>query len=389
MTTTPRRPLVPGPGYPSQSGIAAKAVALREEKARDVFNDKPTPPDPLPPRAPLPRDAQLYWTPGPLGNLAKGISGVMSEVGTIAKSGYNKFHGYHYATLQDLLFAITPLMGKHGVCVIQNEMERTALEGGRVQVTYEFSIFHTSGETWPEKPRFTGMAIGKDSKGNWDDKVIAKCHSAARKYFLLSLFQVPSGDFEDADEGPATTSQQPKSPERARPQQQPIPDQRPRTVPGPTQTEPTSPYKIVVPKGADAEAWLEAYLKRVSEAKDADEIVKLDHYNELILQKMSVEYPALYDQIDAAIQMSLAKMAPAEAPPDAMPDPQADTQESMNWVAQKLLDMKTLPEAETFWNTIVAPQQAMFDDMDWELLMQEWRRTEARLAVPMDTPDAD
>ena len=67
---------------------------------------------------------------GPVGNLAKGIAGVMSEVGTIQKTGFNKFHNYAYATLQDLLFAVTPLMGKHGVCVIQNEVERTLLRPG-------------------------------------------------------------------------------------------------------------------------------------------------------------------------------------------------------------------------------------------------------------------
>ena len=42
-------------------------------------------------------DAPLYRVPGPVGNLAKGIAGVMSEVGTIQKTGYNKFHNYAYA----------------------------------------------------------------------------------------------------------------------------------------------------------------------------------------------------------------------------------------------------------------------------------------------------
>ena len=32
-------------------------------------------------------------------------------------------------------------------------------------VTYEFSVFHTSGEMWPETPRFTGMSIGRNTKG--------------------------------------------------------------------------------------------------------------------------------------------------------------------------------------------------------------------------------
>ena len=211
-TTPRRRPAVPGPGYPSQGGIAARAVALREEKERSevrlpeaAYNAKSTVAEHAPQETI--RDVmRSVMRPGPVGKLTGAVASVMSEIGTIPKTGYNKFHNYHYATLPDLLFVLTPLMGKHGIAVFQSEVEIKTIEN-RMAVTYDFTVAHSSGETWPEKLRFTGMSIGRDSKGSWDDKAVNKCHSAARKYFLLALFQVPTGDFEDGDAGPVETKE--------------------------------------------------------------------------------------------------------------------------------------------------------------------------------------
>ena len=49
--------------------------------------------------------------------------------------------------------------------------------------------------------RQTGVSTCRNSKGGWDDKSLNKCHTAARKYFLLSLFQIPTGEEDDADKG--------------------------------------------------------------------------------------------------------------------------------------------------------------------------------------------
>lgn len=404
--TTTRHPMVPGP---APSGIADRAVALREQRGQPEqgVTDKAA----SPPIARLREPSPILPFQG-VANLAKGIAGVMSEVGTIQKTGFNKFHGYAYATLQDLLFALCPLMGKHGVVVIQNEVERTAAET-RIMVTYEFSVIHTSGEMWPERPRFTGMAIGRNKQGEWDDKAINKCHSAARKYFLLSLFQVPSGDFDDADEGPAqapkqtetreraSPSQQSTANERAIPHQQPIPheragssqqpiiDKRPHTVPGPATTsqqpmqDERLPHKLGFTPNMTPEQWTANYLSAVSKAATTEEIGMWDQLNNNTLQRISDNYKALYEKIDAAVKERLAQLPLQEqADLNTMPDPALDTGEALNWIAQKLLDMETLAEAEGFWNNLVAPREQEFDDMDWELLMQEWRRTEARLALP-------
>jgi hypothetical protein len=51
----------------------------------------------------------------------------------------------------------------------------------------------------------TGMSRCRDSKGGFDDKSMNKCHTAARKYFLLALFQIPTGDIDDADSADGQT----------------------------------------------------------------------------------------------------------------------------------------------------------------------------------------
>lgn len=133
-----------------------------------------------------------------IANIAGAIASVMEEVGVVAKDGTNKFHNYAYAKMEDVLKRITPLMGRHGLAVIQTELDRTMFDDDKaIAVRYSFTICHKSGEVWPERPIQTGLSRCRDSKGGFDDKAFNKAHTAARKYFLLALFQIPTGDDEE------------------------------------------------------------------------------------------------------------------------------------------------------------------------------------------------
>ena len=138
----------------------------------------------------------------PAAMLVSAIAAVMAEVHTVAKRGENTFHGYRYATMGDILQEITPLLGKHGLVIFQSETGRAMFDDDNViAVEYAFTVAHVSGETWPHQLRQTGVSFCRASNGRWDDKSLAKCHTAARKYFLLALFQIPTGEEEDADRG--------------------------------------------------------------------------------------------------------------------------------------------------------------------------------------------
>lgn len=140
--------------------------------------------------------------PETVSKIATAISAVMAEVGHVAKGGTNEFHRYKYATMENVLQKVTPLMAKHGLAVIQTEKSRSWFDGERViAVTYAFTIMHSSGEVWPERPEQSGMCRCRDSKGGFDDKSLNKCHTSARKYFLLALFQIPTGEEDDNDKG--------------------------------------------------------------------------------------------------------------------------------------------------------------------------------------------
>ncbi len=136
------------------------------------------------------------------GGLVGAIAAIMAEVHTVAKRGVNQFHKYTYATMGDILQEITPLLGRHGLVIFQSETGRAMFdEDNVIAVEYAFTVAHVSGETWPHQLRQTGVSFCRASNGRWDDKSLAKCHTAARKYFLLALFQIPTGDEEDADQG--------------------------------------------------------------------------------------------------------------------------------------------------------------------------------------------
>jgi hypothetical protein len=136
------------------------------------------------------------------GGLVAAIAAVMNEVHVVAKRGENKFHGYRYAAMGDILKEVTPLLGRHGIVIFQSETGRAMFdEDNVIAIEYAFTVAHASGETWPHVIKQTGVSTCRNTKGGWDDKSLNKCHTAARKYFLLALFQIPTGDEEDADRG--------------------------------------------------------------------------------------------------------------------------------------------------------------------------------------------
>jgi hypothetical protein len=135
------------------------------------------------------------------GGLVAAIAAVMNEVHVVAKRGENEFHRYRYATMGDILKEITPLLGRHGIVIFQSEVGRAMFDDDNViAVEYAFTVAHASGETWPHVIKQTGVSTCRNSKGGWDDKSLNKCHTAARKYFLLALFQIPTGEEDDADQ---------------------------------------------------------------------------------------------------------------------------------------------------------------------------------------------
>ena len=403
MTDTyksPRRPIVPGPTSPPPGGtISARAIATREAQreaavggltaGRALHSEM----DRQASQRELARAqgvAGLGASPeiftrnlGPVGNLAGAIANVMANVGTIKKGGFNAYHRYNYARMEDLLEALTPLMGQNGIAVFQNEIEIKQVEGNRVAVVYEFTVAHKSGEIWHEKQRHTGMSTARDSKGNWDDKAIAKCHTQARKYFLLALFQVPAGDFADSDDDKDNANRREEQrpvpgPQSAPAEQEPAPVEK--TLEEKLNTE-RAPQKLGLGPGAGPDQWANAYLKMIARATSQEEVKQWDELNDSVLQHLSDNFSAVYDMVAAKVAERLAELRPPGAQPTTLLDGEViDVTACLNWVAGELQTKQTYQQAETFWNQMVAPHEDKFELEDWNMLIKEWNRAEQRLA---------
>lgn len=221
----------------------------------------------LPPAPQLP----LVVAPECVAKIAAAISNVMSEVGHVAKGGLNEFHRYRYATMENVLQKVTPLLAKHGLAIIQSEIGRSMFDQDRVvAVEYEFTIMHISGEVWPERPKQTGMCRCRDSKGGFDDKSFNKCHTSARKYFLLALFQIPTGDEDDADnEKPVfRKTQNPLRPSR------PVADNG-----APSDTASLGPADGALDDFTECEAYMLKWRNRLQRAVPTDRVQMISDWN--------------------------------------------------------------------------------------------------------------
>lgn len=250
--------------------------------------------------APLPRTSFT--------KLAAAIAAATVDIGDnpVVKAGENKFQNYNYARMQDILGTLTPIMSKHGIVVLQSEVNRGFMDGGNaIYATYDFTILHNSGEVWPHMQRQTGVARTRDSKGGFDDKGLNKCHTAARKYFLMALFQIPTVDEEDADSangytrggGRPVTRAQSNGP--APQSENPAPDDVPQD-PGPP-AEKQKPHEIPRPKGISAAAWGGKVIAAILECETQDEIDAWLTLNENSLADLETHAPKIHANVQKTI----------------------------------------------------------------------------------------
>ena len=131
--------------------------------------------------------------------IAEAVLKVMGQVGYVQKKGVNTFQNYKYASIEGILEKVQPALVDCGLMIVQSEISHEIVaEGNMMEAVYEFTLHHASGEV-SAPIRQTGLSSLRNSKGGYDDKALNKCHTTARKYFILGLFQIPTGLADDAD----------------------------------------------------------------------------------------------------------------------------------------------------------------------------------------------
>ena len=126
------------------------------------------------------------------------IGRVIADLEGVKKEGINREQNYRFRSLDDVLKAVHPLLGKHGVffCpkVIRREVqERVAKSGAKGQITYLEVLFRVYGPAGDSVELIT-WGEGLD----WGDKSTNKAMTGAFKYALFQLFAVSDPE-DDAD----------------------------------------------------------------------------------------------------------------------------------------------------------------------------------------------
>ena len=131
--------------------------------------------------------------------VAGAINAVMGRIKGLLKTERNRAGGYCFASIDDFLDAVNPLCAKAGLIILQDELDARLVHDGSeltsrswLWATFTFTLAHKSGALYGPLTRSVMVpASGAQAFG--------AAQSYALKQFMRSLFQIPTGDKEDAD----------------------------------------------------------------------------------------------------------------------------------------------------------------------------------------------
>lgn len=131
--------------------------------------------------------------------IAAAVSEIMGKVKSLPKGEWNGHGQFNFASIDDFLAAVGPMCAEAGLIVLQDEdgLEMIERNGkGWLRITYTFTLAHKSGVLWERPMRRTVIQqiSGPQTTGG--------TQSYALKMFMRSLFQIPTGDRDDADYQP-------------------------------------------------------------------------------------------------------------------------------------------------------------------------------------------
>lgn len=149
--------------------------------------------------------------------LASKINECSMEIKSIEKTGYNEKQRYNFTPGEEIFRVVRRVLQSHGVTIFPSCEGVTVIaqyptSGGGTMFVYSASMTYTlvdiaSGESMQCQYMGTGADMG--------DKGLYKAYTAALKYFLRDLFQIPFGDdpddeVSDGKKKPTQPTQQPE-----------------------------------------------------------------------------------------------------------------------------------------------------------------------------------
>lgn len=123
------------------------------------------------------------------------------EVSRISKDAANPFFKSNYATLDNIIDEVRPILTKHGLSILQ-------LPGGDGEnVVMKTMILHESGE-WIESDPLIMRPVKNDPQS------MGSCVTYARRYSLAAILSLNTGEDDDGNKATHTTSPQGREPQR-------------------------------------------------------------------------------------------------------------------------------------------------------------------------------
>jgi len=137
------------------------------------------------------------------------LARVMGKIETIPTDGHNKFFDFKYATSQAVTSALRKLLAEENIAFFA---ETVNIEDTGIKYLVEYRYTFACGESGATYScQWFGEAGNINSKGNVDDKALAKAGTIALKYFLLKTFIASTGDDPDSEGEENTTQARPKT----------------------------------------------------------------------------------------------------------------------------------------------------------------------------------
>jgi hypothetical protein len=130
----------------------------------------------------------------------KAINAVQTELSTIGITKDKQGAGYKFRGIDDVYNAISPLLAKHGLCILPRVLTRECVErvskagGALFYVTVEVEFDFVSAE---DGSKHTVKTFGEAMDSS--DKATNKAMSAAYKYAAFQAFSIPTEADNDAD----------------------------------------------------------------------------------------------------------------------------------------------------------------------------------------------
>jgi len=146
------------------------------------------------------------------------IGKAMMDIGPIAKTKKNKEQGYNFRGIDDVYNALSPILSKYGLFVIPRVLERTREER---QTAKGYRLIYTVLKIQytmyaPDGSFVEGITEGEGMDSA--DKSTNKAMSAAYKYFMFQLFNIPTEEAVDPDaETPPPSNPVPPQPQQPTP----------------------------------------------------------------------------------------------------------------------------------------------------------------------------